>query len=185
MNPSIQQVTKDARASMEKGLELAKREFATVRSGKASPSMLDTVKVEAYGSQLPLNQVASITAPEPRVILVTPFDKGQAKAVEKAIRESGLGLDPSAQGGVIRVPLPQMNEQRRKELVKITHKHAEDGRIVVRRGRTDARDKLKKLQGTSEDDVKHAEKDLQKLHDDFIAQIDASLKAKEAEILSV
>ena len=185
MNPSIQQVVKDARAAMDKGVELARREFATVRSGKASPNMLDSVKVDAYGSQLPLNQVASITAPEPRTLIVTPFDKGQAKAVEKAIRESGLGLDPSAQGGTIRVPLPQMNEQRRKELVKIVHKHAEDGRIVVRRGRTDGRDKLKKLQGTSEDDVKHAEKDLQKIHDDCIAQIDTMLKAKEVEILSV
>ena len=185
MNPTIQQVIKDARGAMEKGVDLAKREFATVRSGKAAPNMLDTVRVEAYGSQLPLNQVASVTAPEPRVLVVTPFDKGQAKAVEKAIRESGLGLDPSSQGGTIRVPLPQMNEQRRKELVKVVHKHAEDGRIVVRRGRTDGRDKLKKLQGTSEDDVKHAEKDLQKIHDDFIAQIDSMLKAKEAEILSV
>ena len=185
MNPTIQQVIKDARGAMEKGVDLAKREFATVRSGKAAPNMLDTVRVEAYGSQLPLNQVASVTAPEPRVLVVTPFDKGQAKAVEKAIRESGLGLDPSSQGGTIRVPLPQMNEQRRKELVKVVHKHAEDGRIVVRRGRTDGRDKLKKLQGTSEDDVKHAEKDLQKIHDDFIAQIDTMLKAKEVEILSV
>ena len=185
MNPSIQQVTKDARASMEKGLELAKREFATVRSGKASPSMLDTVRVEAYGSQLPLNQVAGITAPEPRVILVTPFDKGQAKAVEKAIRESGLGLDPSSQGGVIRVPLPQMNEQRRKELVKIVHKLAEEGKIAVRHARTHAREVLKKLQGVSEDDVKHAEKELQKVHDDYIHKIDDLIKAKEAEIMEV
>jgi ribosome recycling factor len=182
---TIQEILKNSRVAMEKGVEVTRREFSTVRSGKASPNMLDTVRVEMYGQQMLLNQVASVNAPEPRTLVVTPFDKGQAKAIEKAIRESNLGLDPSSQGGAIRVPLPQMNEQRRKELVKVVHKHAEDGRIVVRHARTDARDKLKKLQGTSEDDVKHAEKDLQKLHDDFIAQIDASLKAKEAEILSV
>ena len=182
---TIKDILQQSRTAMDKGIESSKREFASIRAAKASPNMLDTVRVEAYGSQMPLNQVATVTAPEPRLLLVTPFDKGQAKAIEKAIRESNLGLDPSSQGGTIRVPLPQMNEQRRKELVKVVHKHAEDGRIVVRHARTDARDKLKKLQGTSEDDVKHAEKDLQKLHDDFIAQIDASLKAKEAEILSV
>jgi ribosome recycling factor len=182
---TIQDILKNSRAAMEKGIEVTRREFSTVRSGKASPNMLDTVRVEMYGQMMLLNQVASVNAPEPRTLVVTPFDKGQAKAIEKAIRESNLGLDPSSQGGTIRVPLPQMNEQRRKELVKVVHKHAEDGRIVVRHARTDARDKLKKLQGTSEDDVKHAEKDLQKLHDDFIAQIDSSLKAKEAEILSV
>ena len=182
---AIPQILKDCRTGMEKGLENTKREFASIRSGKASPNMLDTVRVEMYGQQMAVNQVATVNAPEPRTLVVTPFDKGQAKAIEKAIRESGLGLDPSAQGGVIRVPLPQMNEQRRKELVKIVHHHAEDGRIIVRRARTEAREKLKKLQGTSEDDVKHAEKDLQKVHDDFIAQIDSMLKAKEVEIMSV
>ncbi len=182
---TIPEIAKSCRAAMERALENSRREFASIRSGKATTSLLDTVRVEAYGSQLPLNQVASITAPEPRVIVVTPFDKGQAKAIEKAIRESDLGLEPSAQGGVIRVPLPQMNEQRRKELVKIVHKHAEDGRIVIRHARTDARDKLKKLQGTSEDDVKHAEKDLQKLHDDYIHKVDGMVKAKEAEIMEV
>jgi ribosome recycling factor len=182
---TIPQILKDCRTSMDKGLDVAKREFASVRSGKASPSMLDTVRVEMYGQQMMLNQVASIAAPEPRTILVTPFDKGQVKAVEKAIRESDLGLEPSTQGGVIRVPLPQMNEQRRKELVKVVHKLAEDGRIAVRHARTSARDQLKKLSGVSEDDVKHAEKDLQKVHDDYIAKIDSMIKAKEAEIMEV
>src|SRR5919107_5980108 len=131
---------------MDKGIDAAKREFASIRAGKASPNMLDTVRVEVYGQTMNLNQVARVAAPEPRLVLVTPYDKGQAKAIEKAIRESDLGLDPSSQGGVIRVPLPSMNEQRRKELVKVVHQHAEDGRIVVRRARTEARDKLKKLQ---------------------------------------
>ncbi len=170
---------------MEKGLDAAKREFSSVRSGKASPNMLDTVRVEMYGQQMMLNQVASIAAPEPRTLLVTPFDKSQAKVVEKAIRDSDLGLEPSSQGGVIRVPLPSMNEQRRKDLVKIIHKLAEDGKIAVRHARTHGRDGLKKLTGVSEDDVKHAEKDLQKVHDDYIGKIDAMIKAKEAEIMEV
>jgi ribosome recycling factor len=182
---SIAQILKDAKAGMDKALDNAKREFSSVRSGKASPNMLDTIKVEAYGSLLPLNQVASVSAPEPRILLVTPFDKGQAKVIEKAIRESDLGLDPAHQNGIIRVPLPSMTEQRRKELVKILHKLSEDGKIAVRHARTDARDKIKKLDGVSEDDKKHAEKELQKVHDDEIGRLEALLKAKEAEIMEV
>ncbi len=182
---TIQAILKDCRAAMDKGVEAAKREFASVRSGKASPSMLDTVKVEMYGQFMAMNQVANVSAPEPRLLLVTPFDKGQVKAVEKAIRESNLGLDPAVQGHVIRVPLPAMNEQRRKDLAKLLHKYAEDGRIAVRHARTHARDQLKKLNGVSEDEVKHAEKDLQKLHDEEIAKIEQLLKAKEAEIMEV
>ena len=182
---TVQQILKDVRGGMEKGIEATKHHFASVRSGKASPNMLDAVRVEMYGQQMNLNQVATVAAPEPRLLLVTPFDKGQAKVIEKAIRESDLGVEPSNQGGVIRVPLPQMNEQRRKELVKVLHKYAEEGRVAVRHARTDARDKLKKLDGISEDDKKHAEKDLQKLHDDFIAKIEELLKGKEADIMSV
>jgi ribosome recycling factor len=182
---TIAQILSNTKTGMEKGLENSKREFSGIRSGKASPNMLDSIKVEAYGSMLPLNQVASVSAPEPRILLVTPFDKGQAKAIEKAIRESELGLDPAHQGGVIRVPLPSMNEQRRKELVKVLHKLAEDGRIAIRHARTDARDRIKKLDGISEDDKKHAEKDLQKLHDDYIGKLDALLKVKEAEVMEV
>lgn len=182
---TIAQILANTKAGMEKGVENTKREFSGVRSGKASPNMLDIVKVEAYGSMVPLNQVAAVSAPEPRILLVTPYDKGQAKAIEKAIRDSDLGLDPAHQGGVIRVPLPSMNEQRRKELVKVLHKLAEDGRIAIRHARTDARDKIKKLEGVSEDAKKAAEKDLQKLHDDGIAKIDVQLKAKEAELMEV
>ncbi len=182
---TIAQILKDMRAGMEKALENTRREFSGIRSGKASPNMLDVVKVEAYGSMLPLNQVASVAAPEPRTLLVTPFDKNLAKVIEKAIRESELGLDPAHQGGVIRVPLPSMNEQRRKELVKVLHKLAEDGRVAVRHARTDARDRLKKLDGVPEDDKKHAEKDLQKVTDEFIGKVDAMLKAKEAEVMEV
>ena len=182
---TIPQIVKDARAAMEKDVDHTKKEFSNIRSGKASPNMLDGVSVEMYGQQMKMNQCANVTAPEPRVLMVTPFDKGQIKAVEKAIRESGLGLDPAIQGGIVRVPLPAMNEQRRKELVKVVHKAAEDGKIAVRHARTHARDALKKLSGVSEDDVKHAEKDLQKLHDDTIKKIDDLIKAKEAEIMEV
>ena len=170
---------------MDKDIAHVKHEFSSVRSGKATPSMLDTVRVEMYGQQMQLNQVATINAPEPRLLIVTPFDKGQMKIVEKAIRESGLGLEPSTQGAIIRVPLPSMNEQRRKELAKIVHKYAEEGRVAIRHARTHGREGLKKLNGVSEDDVKHAEKDLQKLHDDYIHKIDELIKAKEAEIMEV
>ena len=182
---TIPQITKDARAAMDKALENSKREFASIRSGKASPNMLDTVRVEVYGQQMALNQVATVSSPDPRTLMVTPYDKSQLKAIEKAIRDSDLGLDPSSQGGTIRVPLPSMNEQRRKELVKVVNKLAEDGRIGVRHARTEGRDKLKKLDKTSEDEVKSAEKELQKLHDEYIGKLDAMLKAKEAEIMEV
>lgn len=182
---TIPQILQSARANMEKALESTRREFGTVRAGKASPNMLDTVRVEVYGSQMQLNQVASISAPEPRLLIVTPYDKSQAKVIEKAIRDADLGLEPSNQGGLIRVPLPALNEQRRKELVKVLHKYAEEGRIAVRHARTEARDRLKKLDGVSEDDKKHGEKDLQKAHDDFMARIEEHMKAKEAEVMEV
>ncbi|MGQ0649939.1 MAG: ribosome recycling factor [Gemmatimonadaceae bacterium] len=182
---SIANILRDAKAHMEKAFESTKHEFASIRSGKATTNMLDTVRVEMYGSHMMLNQVASIAAPEVRLLVVTPFDKGQMRAVEKAIREADLGLDPAIQGAIIRVPLPSMNEQRRRDLAKVVHKLAEEGRIAVRHWRTEARSGFKKLDGVSEDAVKHAEKDLQKLHDDQIARIDAAMKAKEAEIMEV
>jgi ribosome recycling factor len=182
---TIANILKDAKAHMDKAFESTRHEFTSIRSGKATTGMLDTVRVEMYGSQMMLNQVAAIAAPEPRLLVVTPFDKGQIKAVEKAIREADLGLEPSTQGTIIRVPLPSMNEQRRKELAKVIHKFAEEGRIAVRHWRTEARDRFKKLDGVSEDDVKHAEKDLQKLTDDYMAKIDAAMKAKEAELMEV
>jgi ribosome recycling factor len=181
----IQSILKESRLHMEKAIESTKRELNGIRSGKASASMLDTVRVEMYGSTMSLNQVAAVSTPEPRLILVTPFDKTQAKVIEKAIRDAELGLDPAHQGAVIRVPLPSMNEERRKDLAKIVHKLAEEGRVAVRHARTESRERLKKLAGVPEDNVKHAEKDLQKVHDDYIHKIDALVKAKEAEIMEV
>jgi ribosome recycling factor len=182
---TIQNILKDARAHMEKSIDSTRHEFSSSRSSKATTNMLDTVRVEVYGTMMMLNQVANVAAPEPRLLTVTPYDKGQVKAIEKAIRDSELGLDPVTNGPLIRVPLPQMNEERRKELVKVVHKYAEEGRIGIRHGRTEARDRLKKLDGVSEDDVKHAEKDLQKVHDEFIGKVDALMKAKEHEIMEV
>ena len=182
---TIVQILKDCRTGMDKSVESVKHQFGTIRSGKASASMLDSVKVEMYGAEMALNQVATVSAPEPRLLVVTPFDKTQAKAIEKAIRDANLGLDPAHQGGVIRVPLPSMNEERRKELVKVVHKYAEDGHIAIRHFRTHFRDTLKKLDGVSEDDVKHGEKELQKVHDEYIAKVDATMKAKEKEIMEV
>ncbi len=182
---TIPQIIKDSRASMEKSLEGSKRELASIRTGKATTSLLDTVRVEVYGQTMPLNQVASVSAPEPRLLTVTPWDKGQVQVIEKALRDSDLGLNPQSQGGTIRVPLPALNEERRRELVKVVHKLAEEARIGIRHARTEGREKMKKLERTSEDDVKHAERDLQKMHDDFIKKIDELLKAKEAEILEV
>jgi ribosome recycling factor len=182
---TIPQITKDCRTAMEKSFEASKRELASIRTGKATASLLDTVRVEAYGQSMPLNQVAGVSAPEPRLLTVTPWDKGLITAIEKALRESDLGLNPQTQSGVIRVPLPALNEQRRKELVKVVHKLAEEARIGIRHARTSARDALKKLEKTSEDDQKKAEKELQKLHDDYIGKIDELLKGKEAEIMEV
>ena len=178
-------ILNSARQQMDRAIDNTRKEFSGVRSGKASPTMLDTVRVEMYGQQMPLNQVASVSAPEPRMLIVTPFDKGQIKAVEKAIRESDLRLDPAVQGNIVRVPLPSMNEQRRKDLVKIVHKYAEEGRVAVRHARTEARDRVKKTDGVPEDDKKHFEKDIQKVHDDAIKKIDELIKAKEAEIMEV
>ena len=181
----IQNIMKETRASMEKTLESTKREFTSIRSNKASPSLLDLVRVEAYGNSVPLNQVAMVAAPEPRLLTVQPFDKSLSQAVEKAIRDAGLGLNPATQGNLIRVPLPVLSEERRKELVKVVHKLAEEGRIAVRHARTDALSRVKKLEHISGDDKTRAEKDVQKLTDEHIKQIDGLIHAKEAEIMEV
>ena len=146
---------------------------------------MDIVRVEAYGSHVPLNQVAMVAAPEPRLLTVQPFDKSLTQAIEKAIRDSDLGLNPATQGNLIRVPLPALSEERRKDLVKVVHKLGEEGRIAVRHARTDTLSRIKKLDKIPEDDKRHAEKEVQKLTDEHNKQIDALIHAKEAEILEV
>jgi ribosome recycling factor len=182
---TIPELTKHARELMHKAVENTKREFSGIRSGKANPSLLDVVRVEAYGSPMPLNQVAMVTAPEPRLLTVQPFDKSLTQTIEKAIREADLGLNPATQGGLIRVPLPALSEERRKDLVKVVHKLAEEGRIAVRHARTDTMSRIKKLEKVSEDDKTRAEKEVQKLTDDHIRQIDGLIHSKEAEIMEV
>jgi ribosome recycling factor len=182
---TIPELTKHARDLMHKAVESTKREFSSIRSGKASSSLLDIVRVEAYGSHVPLNQVAMVAAPEPRLLTVQPFDKSLTSVIEKAIRESDLGLNPATQGNLIRVPLPALSEERRRDLVKVVHKLGEDGRIAVRHARTETLSKVKKLEKISEDDKRHAEKDIQKLTDDHIKQIEGLINSKEAEILEV
>jgi ribosome recycling factor len=182
---TIAEFIKSGREQMHKAVENTKRELSTIRSGKASASLLDLVRVEAYGSHVPLNQVAMIAVPEPRLITVQPFDKGLAGAIEKAIRDSDLGLNPSSQGNLIRVPLPALSEERRRDLVKVVHKLAEEGRIKVRHARTDALSRIKKIEKVPEDDKTRAEKDVQKVTDEHIRQIDQLISAKEAEIMEV
>ncbi|HEX3234610.1 MAG TPA: ribosome recycling factor [Gemmatimonadales bacterium] len=182
---TIPELTKHGRELMHKAVENTKREFSGIRSGKATTSLLDIVRVEAYGTLVPLSQVAMVSAPEPRLLTVQPFDKALSQAIDKAIREADLGLNPSSQGNLIRVPLPALSEERRKELVKVVHKLAEEGRIAVRHARTDALSKIKKLEKVSEDDKTRAEKEVQKITDEHIKQIDGLIHAKEAEILEV
>jgi ribosome recycling factor len=176
---------KQARQAMDKAVEAVRREFSTVRTGRASTSLLDQVKVDAYGSEMPLNQVANVAAPEPKLLTVQPWDKTLLKAVEKAILASDLGLTPSNDGNLIRIPLPALNEERRRDLVKVVHKFAEEGRVAIRHARTEAIGRIKKTEHVSEDEKKHAEKDVQKLHDDHLKQVEEAVKSKEAEIMEV
>lgn len=182
---TIPELTKQARELMHKAVESTKREFSSIRSGKASVSLLDLVRVEAYGSTVPLNQVAMVAAPEPRLLTVQPFDKSLTQVIEKAIRDSDLGLNPATQGNLIRVPLPALSEERRRDLVKVVHKLGEEGRIAVRHARTDTLSKIKKIEKISEDDKARAEKEIQKHTDDHIKQIEGLIHSKEAEILEV
>ena len=182
---TIPELIKHARELMHKAVENTKREFSTLRGNKATTSLLDLVRVEAYGSTVPLSQVAMVAAPEPRLLTVQPFDKSLSQAIEKAIRDADLGLNPASQGNLIRVPLPALSEERRRELVKVVHKLAEEGKIAVRHARTDALSKIKKLEHISSDDKSRAEKDVQKLTDDHVKQIDGLIHAKEAEIMEV
>ena len=182
---SLQDHVRHAKQLMDKAVEAVKREFSTVRTGRATTALLDLVKVEAYGSEMPLNQVGTVAAPEPKLLTVQPWDKSLLKAVEKAILASDLGLTPANDGNIIRIPIPSLTEERRKELVKVIHKFAEEGRVAIRHARTEAISRIKKTEHVSEDEKKHAEKDVQKLHDDHLKQVDAAVKAKEAEIMEV
>jgi ribosome recycling factor len=179
---------REAQTHMDKAMEALRREFNTVRTGKASPALLDMVRVDAYGSKMPLNQVASVSSPESRMLIVQPWDKGLMKEIERAIRDAELGLNPSNDGNVIRVPIPALNEERRREMVKMLHKLAEEGRVAVRHARQEANKDIKRRQTEHEisDDDAHREMErIQKLTDEHIAKIDSLLKAKEQEVMEV
>jgi len=184
----IDELLADAGERMQKSVEATRNEFATVRTGRASPHLLDRIEVDYYGATTPLRQLANISASEARLLTVTPYDKSSIKAIEKSIMESDIGLNPSNDGAVIRLTIPELTEERRKELVRVVHGIAENGRVAVRNVRRDImhdlRD-LKKEGEVGEDEEKRAETELQKLTDQRIAEIDNFLAGKEEEILEV
>lgn len=178
----------DAKDRMAKSVESSRGELATVRTGRASPHLLDRINVDYYGAQTPLKQLANVAASDARLLTVTPFDKSAVGAIEKAIQESDVGLTPSNDGNVIRLAIPEMTEERRREMVKVVNGVAEDGRIAIRNVRRDVMSDLRDLKNegeVGEDDERRAEATLQKQTDEAIAEIDALLKGKEAEILEV
>lgn len=181
-------LVKDARTKMTKSLEALDHELVHIRTGRASTGMLDAIEVEVYGQKMKINQLGTVSAPEPRLLTITPWDKSQFAAIEKAIKTSSLELNPSNDGKVIRVPIPKLTEERRKELVKHVHKLAEEARVAVRNIRRHVVDEIKKEQKDGkipEDDAHKLTQEIQKTTDDFIAKIDASLKKKEDEIMEV
>jgi len=178
----------ELKARMDKSVAALKDELAGLRTGRASASLLEPVQVEAYGSRMPLNQVATVTVPEPRMLSVQVWDRSMAGAVEKAIRDSGLGLNPAAEGQIIRVPLPELNEERRRELTKVAHNYAEQARVAVRHVRRDGMDALKKAEKDGEmgqDDARAQSELVQKATDAAVAEIDAIVATKEQEIMQV
>jgi ribosome recycling factor len=178
----------DAKGRMEDALDAMRREFASVRTGKATPALLDTVRVDAYGSKMPLNQVATIHTPEPSLLVVQPFDKSLMGAVEKAIQSADLGLNPANDGNIIRVPIPPLTEERRKEYVKLLHKMAEEGRVSIRHARRVLREELHKRvkdHEIGEDEGHRREEALEKLTHEYTERIDELLKHKEEEVLAL
>ena len=178
----------DVQRRMDGAIDTLKREFQGLRTGRAHSSLLEPVKVKAYGTEMPLNQVGTVNAPEPRMLTVMVWDRSLTSAVEKAIRDSGLGLNPQGEGQTIRVPIPQLSEERRQEMSKVASKYAEQARIAVRNVRRDAMEKLKKQQkdgDISEDDYKRWADELQKMTDQHVKKIDDLLENKEQEIMQV
>ncbi len=173
---------------MEAALDAIRREFATVRTGKATPALLDTVRVDAYGSKMPINQVATVNTPEPTLLVVQPFDKTLIGDIEKAIMTADLGLNPANDGNIIRVPIPPLNEERRKEYAKMLHKMAEEGRISIRHARRLVREEIHELvkeHGIGEDEGRRREDLVEKLTHEYSDRIDELLKKKEEEVMAI
>jgi ribosome recycling factor len=184
----VKDLMDDAAERMRKSVEATTHEFSTVRTGRASPHLLDRVQVDYYGAQTPLKQLANISTPEARLLSITPYDKSSIKSIEKAILESDVGLTPSNDGQIIRLVIPELTEERRRDLAKVLHRLAEEGRIGVRNVRRDVMHDLRELKNEGDlgaDDERRAEAELQKLTDARIGEIDAALATKEQEILEV
>lgn len=184
----VKKVIKTQEERMKKALTAAKAEFASLRAGRATPALLDKVSVEYYGSLVPVNQVANISVPEPRMIVIQPWEKPMLREIEKAITKSDLGLNPNSDGSVIRLNIPQLTEERRKDLVKTLNKRAEESKVAVRNIRRDANDAIKKLEkakSITEDEAKKGQEDVQKIVDKYIKEIDAARADKEKEIMEV
>ncbi len=184
----MEDVLKDSESRMQKAIESLKKNFAAVRTGRAHPALLDHVQVEYYGSKMPLKQLGQISAPEPRMLVVTPYDKGASQAIEKAILASDLGINPKNEGGLIRMSLPELSEERRRDLTKVIKKELEDAKIGMRNVRRDALEALKKQKAEkkiTEDAEKLQDKKVQELIDKYSAEADKLLAAKEKEILEV
>jgi ribosome recycling factor len=178
----------EAEEKMEKAVAVAKEDFATIRTGRAHPSMFSKITAEYYGTQTPVNQLASFHMPEPRMVVIQPFDKGSLGAIDKAIRNSDLGVNPTNDGAIIRVVFPELSEERRKEYIKVARHKAEDSRVSIRnirRHAKDAIDKMVKSGDAGEDDGRRAEGELDKLTHTYVSQVDELLKHKEAELLEV
>lgn len=178
----------ETKRRMQSAIESLKKEFSGLRTGRASTHLLDTVVVDAYGSMVPIAQVGAVSVPEPRLITVTVWDKGVMKNVEKAIRDAGLGLNPQSDGALIRIPIPPLTEDRRKDLVKIAGKYAETTRVAIRNVRREAMDELKKLEKDkkiSEDELKRHSDDVQKATDELVGMVDKTLAEKEKDIMQV
>ncbi len=184
----VNKILANAEERMKKALEALRRELSGIRSGKASPALLDTVRVEAYGQSVPLNQIGTVSAPEPRLLVVQPWDKSMIKAVSRALQQSELGLNPTDDGVVVRVPLPPLSEERRRDLVKVISKLAEEGRVHIRQVRHDVNKDVKLKEtagGVSEDEARKLVADVQKLTDRYIGLVDELLKKKTAEVMEV
>lgn len=184
----IDDLLQDARAHMEKSVDATRSKFGSVRTGRATPHLLDRINVDYYGTQTPLNQLATVSAPEARLLTVQPYDKNSIKNIERAILESDVGLTPNNDGSIIRLQIPELTEERRKELVKVVRNLAEEGRVAIRNIRRDVMHDLRELRDAGEagsDDEHRAEEALQKLTDEKVKELDAVLKAKEEEILEV
>lgn len=179
------QIKKQMKDKMGQAVQAFSRNLATVRAGRANPSLLDSIYVDYYGASTPLNQLASVGAPEARLLVITPYDKSALGDIEKAIQKADLGLSPSNDGNVIRINIPALTEERRKELVKVVGKYAEESRVQVRNVRREANDQLKKNADLAEDELRGAQDEVQKVTDEHIRQIDELAKNKEAEIMEV